>query len=1172
MAESTNISDSVLKQASCMQSFPLLRRLTISSLAAMLQTAALLIMLYRQDQIEQYEKQTAQEGHARASLLIQLLDADIHTLISGSSKLEPQALRKNPHIAEFRDKLEKLVGHDVLKVKVYDHTGRARYSSAPDEIGGDSKTSDMLAEALKGQVKHHIEFRERFTGRMGEMANVHIALVYVPLIRAEQQVGVFELYADVSPAFEKLQNNSIRIAGIVFGIFGALFAILFIAVYRTERAILQWQKTVVASESALRESQLIAGLGTYVLHLRTGQIETSDVLDHLLGVDSTYEHTVEGWFSLVHPEDREMLFSYFNEEVLGEGRDFDKEYRFIRQNDHAVRWAHALGKLKFDADGNSVKLHGTLQDITEQKEASLRAENAELRYKALLHSAADALFVFDLNGRFIEVNQQAEDLSGYCQNELLRMSVADISPGFDQASRAAVWRNAKIGQPYITFATQQHKDGDIFPVEIHITALQIDGKKMMMALVIDISERKQAEEAMHLNRTIIDRSSDGFYRHDMNGYLQDVNQAYANMMGYTRAELIGIHVSELSLTNKTHESVQSCIASLQATGSVKLKTRHKRKNGQHIDFSESVIYLAESNSIFAFLRDITEQERAEEELRIAAVAFETNEAIVITDADSNIIRVNQAFTEITGYGADEVGGKNPRIMSSGKHERAFYIEMWQQLRHTGSWSGEIWDRRKDGVIYPKWMNITAVKNREGVTTHYVAIFSDITERKRIEEEIHNLAFYDALTKLPNRRLFLDRFQAALVASARRNEYGAILFIDLDRFKVLNDTHGHEYGDMLLIEVGNRIKSCVREMDTVARFGGDEFVVLLESVSQEQADAIRKVSLVAEKVRQSLSEAYALKDHQHHCSPSIGVSMFSGNDVKPEALLEQADMAMYQVKGSGRNGVSFFDPVMQENLTMRETLENDLYHAIPLNQLHLHYQIQVDESNRPIGCEAFLRWQHPEHGIVMPRQFLPIAEDSELITQIGHWVLQTACHQLAVWAGNDASRDLVLTVNISAKHFARVGFVDEMAGILKTHQVDPGKLKLELSEKIVLTDTNIAMNKIDSLRALGVKLSMDNYSTMYSSLSYLKQLSQDQLKIHQEFVQGIASGGNEEQLVRTVVNLARSLELNIFAEGVETEEQLNFLRSQNCNSYQGYLFGKPVAIEEFESLISKLEKP
>ncbi|MHB1116850.1 PAS domain S-box protein [Sideroxydans sp.] len=1170
MDEPTNTNDSTLKQNPCARSFPLLRRLTITSLAVMILTAALLILLYRQDQIEQYEKQTAQDNNARAALLIRILEKDIYTLLASPPVLKPQSLSANPHVAEFRKKLEKLVSSDVLKVKIFDHTGRARYSSDPNEIGGGSKSPAMLTEALQGQVKHRIEFRERFTGRMGEMTNVHVALIYVPIIKAEQEIGVFELYADTSNVFERLHSNSIRIAEIVFGIFASLFAILFFAVYRTERAILKWQKTVASSESALKESQLIAGLGTYVIHLRTGQIETSDIIDHLLGIDQTYEHTVAGWMALVHPDDREMLRTYF-EEGIAEGKDLDMEYRFIRQDDHAVRWAHGLGKHKFDADGNSIKIHGTLQDITEQKEYSLRAENAELRYKALLHSAADALFVIDPKGNFVEVNQQAVDHSGYCKEELLQMNVADISAEFDPAIEIPKWREIKLGQPYHIFSTHRRKDGSICPVEIHITALLIDGQKLMMALVSDITERRQAEAAMKLNRTIIDRSSDGFYRHDMDGFLNDVNPAYADMIGYTHDELIGMHVSQLSVTAGTREQVQKRIEIVRASGAEKFKTRHRRKDGRFIDFAASLIYLKESNSIFAFLRDITEQERAEEELRIAAVAFETNEAIVITDADSNIIRVNQAFTEITGYGADEVGGKNPRIMSSGKHDRAFYIEMWQQLLHTGSWSGEIWDRRKDGDIYPKWMNITAVKNRENITTHYVAIFSDITERKRIEEEIHNLAFYDALTKLPNRRLFLDRFQAALVASARRNEFGAILFIDLDRFKVLNDTHGHEYGDMLLIEVGKRIKSCVREMDTVARFGGDEFVVLIESVSKDQDDAIHKVSLVAEKVRQSLSEAYALKDHQHHCSPSIGVSMFYGNGVTPEALLEQADMAMYQVKGSGRNGVSFFDPVMQENLTMRETMENDLYHAIPLNQLHLHYQIQVDEKNRPTGCEAFLRWQHPEHGIVMPRQFLPIAEDGELITQIGHWVLQTACHQLAVWAGNDATRDLALTVNISAKHFAQVGFVDEVAGILKTHQVDPSKLKLELSEKIVLTDTNIAMNKIDALRVLGVKLSMDNFSTMYSSLSYLKQLSQDQLKIHQEFVQGIASGGNEEQLVRTVVNLARSLDLNIFAEGVETEEQLDFLRSQNCNSYQGYLFGKPVAIEEFETLLSKLQK-
>lgn len=328
-------------------------------------------------------------------------------------------------------------------------------------------------------------------------------------------------------------------------------------------------------------------------------------------------------------------------------------------------------------------------------------------------------------------------------------------------------------------------------------------------------------------------------------------------------------------------------------------------------------------------RDITKRKLMETALRasaeasrIAATAFETHDAIMITDAQANVIRVNRAFSDITGYGADELLGKNPRIMSSGRHDRFFYIEMWKQLLHSGSWSGEIWDRRKNGEVYPKWMTITAVKNEQHETSHYVAIFSDITARKRSEEEIHNLAFYDALTKLPNRRLFRDRFQAALTASARRRDYGAVLFIDLDRFKSLNDTLGHDYGDLLLKEVSVRIKSCVREMDTAARFGGDEFVVLLDALGDDRDDAARKATLVAEKIREALVQPYQLKGHEHHNSPSIGVSLYHGDDESQEILLEHADLAMYQAKKSGRNTVRFFDHTMKKPALPNDSLVDD----------------------------------------------------------------------------------------------------------------------------------------------------------------------------------------------------------------------------------------------------------
>jgi diguanylate cyclase (GGDEF)-like protein/PAS domain S-box-containing protein len=1014
-----------------------------------------------------------------------------------------------------------------------------------------------------------MEFRDTFSGPRGEIRDVYVSLLYTPIIHDGKRIGVLELYADACPIFERINENSVRIAAIVFAIFSALYLTLFFAVFRTDRAMLKWQKALADSARSLKESQLIAGLGTYDLDVATGKLITSDILEQLLGVDKTYPHTLEGWASLLHPDDRAMMIEYLNNEVLAKGQPFNKEYRIIRPNDRSERWVHGLGKMEFDSAGNPLTMHGTVQDITRQKEIQLRSQNAESRYKAVMLNSVDALYVCDLNGNFVEVSQQACTQLGYSHDELLQSNVKDILPELDLAARAPAWRALEPGQPFKIIGQFRRKDGSTFPVEVHLAALLINDEKFMMGLASDITERKQAEEMAALNRNIIDKSSDGFYRHDLDGYLQDVNQAYADMMGYTREELIGMNIFQLSLTANTPNLIWERIHKTMREGSLRFETRHRSKSGKVIDFSLSAIALPESKCIYAFLRDISEQKLSEEALRIAAVAFETHEAILITDADSRIVRVNHAFCEITGYNAFEVMGKNPRIMSSGRHDRPFYIEMWQQLLHEGSWSGEIWDKRKNGQIYPKWLNITAVKNTRHETTHYVAIFSDITERKKTEDQIHHLAFYDALTKLPNRRLFLDRLQTALNASARRNDHGAILFIDLDRFKVLNDTHGHEYGDLLLIEVGVRLKACVREMDTVARFGGDEFVVLLEAASNDKEDAIRKTSLVAEKIRAALATPYKLKEHEHHCSPSIGVSMYHGNDETIEMLLEHADMAMYQVKGCGRNAVSFFDPVMQHNVTMRESLENDLYHAIDLKQLHLHYQVQVDKDNHPVGAEAFLRWIHPERGTIMPNQFLAIAEDSTLILDIGRWVLRTACMQLASWSNNERTRKLVLTVNISAKHFEHPDFVREVAQTLHQHQIDPSRLKLELSEKIVLADSNDSMAKIQALRELGIKLSMDNFATMYSSLSYLKQLSQDQLKIHQEFVQGISSGGNDAELIRTVVSLAKSLDLDVFAEGVETEEQLDFLMAQECNAYQGYLIGKPVPIEDFDSFLKGL---
>ncbi|MBA6347969.1 EAL domain-containing protein [Colwellia sp. BRX8-9] len=559
---------------------------------------------------------------------------------------------------------------------------------------------------------------------------------------------------------------------------------------------------------------------------------------------------------------------------------------------------------------------------------------------------------------------------------------------------------------------------------------------------------------------------------------------------------------------------------------------------------------------------------ANKELMIAATVFESQEGMLITDASNRIIRVNSAFASITGYSNEDVIGQKPSVLSSEKQSAGFFITMWDSINNTGAWQGEIYNTRKNGEIYPEYITITAVKDAQGIVTNYVETLTDITLIKTSADKIISLAYYDVLTHLPNRSLLLDRLEQALTASAESGQRGAVLCIDLDHFKNLNDTLGHDMGDLLLKQVAERLIACLYTKDTIARIGGDEFVIILENLSDSAIEAAAETNNIIEKIAFTLSKPYQLNTHFYQSSSSIGATLFMGHELKSKELLKQADIAMYQSKGKGRNAITFFNSVMQDKITARVDIENELRVAIEQQQFQLHYQIQVDHIGRPFGAEALIRWPHPKRGLISPLSFIPVAEDTGLIITIGQWVLETACAQLNRWDKDELTRYLTLSVNVSAKQFFQTDFAAQVIATVRRYGINPTKLKLELTESMLVESIENFVSTINTLKEIGIKISLDDFGTGYSSLQYLKKLGIYQLKIDQSFVRDIATDIHDQVIVRTIIAMAHSLDINVVVEGVETEEQRQVLLTIGCSHFQGYLFSKPVHIDEFEGLVRK----
>lgn len=676
--------------------------------------------------------------------------------------------------------------------------------------------------------------------------------------------------------------------------------------------------------------------------------------------------------------------------------------------------------------------------------------------------------------------------------------------------------------------------------------------------------RELLEARLELQATL-DAIPDLLFDIDSEGIIHGFHTNHPDLLTSSPERFLGQNFRNF-LDSRAREAAESALAEASEKGvstgkSCSVTTEH----GQlvlELSISCKTFDAANRKRFVVLARDITERRRAEAELRVAATAFEAREGMMITDPRGKIIRVNKAFTDITQYSVEEVIGKTPRLLRSGRHDAEFYEDMWKKICGEGNWRGEIWNRRKSGEVFPEWLTITAVRNNQGDITHFVSTLTDITELKQNEERIHHLAFFDPLTHLPNRRLLRDRLEHAVATSLRQQSHGAILFIDLDDFKTLNDNRGHHIGDLLLVAVAERLRNSVREQDTVARLGGDEFVVVLEGLGEARDEAATFAQRVAEKILANLNQVYHLEEREYFNSPSIGICLFGDSHVAIDDLLKQADQAMYHAKAAGRNTLRFFDPEMQTLTAQRFALQHEIREALQHNQFQLYYQPQIDAQGVVRGAEALVRWIHPERGMVSPMEFIPVAEDSGLIIPLGNWIVEAACKQLVKWAESPATAHLNVAINVSARQFQQANFVEQLLHTIQNTGANPAHLKLELTESMLVNNPQDIITKMDALKAHGIKFSLDDFGTGYSSLSYLKRLPINELKIDKSFVNDILTDPNDAAIARMVIRLAQSMDLMVIAEGVETKAQRDWLEHEGCHKYQGYYFGKPVPPEKF----------
>ena len=714
-------------------------------------------------------------------------------------------------------------------------------------------------------------------------------------------------------------------------------------------------------------------------------------------------------------------------------------------------------------------------------------------------------------------------------------------------------------------ALLRHATDDALAIAEELQVHQIELEAQNRELV---EMRHALEEARDRYSDLYDFAPLGYLTLDEKGVILEANLTGALMFGVERGQLLGKPVAPWVPKASIPVLFGHLKRALSEPGRVfdHLPLRTAASGDalvRHLRIESVALTLPDGRRVCrSALIDLSDRKAQEDRLSLIAQVFErSTDAILITDRANRILSVNRAFTQTTGYTAGEVLGRDPKLLASGRHDRDFYRDMWDAIRRNGSWTGEIWNRHKNGQVYAEWMTIHAVRNDEGEIENCICIYSEINDQRAAASRIQFLAHYDPLTRLPNRTLLQDRLHQGIAHAAREGTRLAVLFLDLDRFKTINDSLGHLVGDRLLQEVADRLKACVREDDTVARRGGDEFIVMLPHI-----DAAEQAAHVAEKILDAMAERIDVDGRSLNVGFSIGISVFPDDAGDVEMLIRNADIAMYRSKAQGRNRFQFFTADMNAHALERLALENDLHQALERDEFTLVYQPQIDsETGAIVGVEALLRWHHPLRGVIGPTQFIPIAEECGLIVPIGEWVLERACEQMRDWR-NAGLKEIVMSVNISALQFSQSNLPESIRRVLDATGTPPGKLELELTESSLMRDDAGAFAAMRELHRMGVRLAVDDFGTGYSSLSYLRSFPIHKLKIDQSFVRDLHLNSDAGAIACAIIALGKNLNLCVIAEGVETEEQASFLHSQDCDEFQGHYFSEPVPAERLAEFL------